>query len=86
MEIIAERLTPEHIIYRCPHCKTRYKMNGEPYKTAKEVYHAHGNDTKGRENRRVTRTHHAVEGCKNTFEEATIVIDNSTIKLGFNDW
>lgn len=86
MEIYVERLTPNHIIYRCPDCKSRYKKNGDPYKTAKAVYHAHGNDTGGSENRVVSRTHHAVEGCKNTFTETKLIVNDNTLKLGFNPY
>lgn len=32
--------------YECPFCWSKYKKNGEPYKTAKRVIHHHGTDKK----------------------------------------
>ena len=86
INVVAERITPTHIYYACPDCKTKYKQNGEPYKNAKPVYHIHGNETHGHNNRTTERSHHKVQGCKeDTYDNVIIVINNNTLKLGFED-
>ena len=79
--IEAVRITPIHIYYDCPHCWTKYKKNGEPYKTAKRIRHCHGNETHSDVNRTTTRTPHC-RGRTN-FQDFTIEITDNTIREGF---
>ncbi len=76
----ALRVDHTHIYYKCPTCFTKYKKNGEPYKTAKHVIHRHGscNDLS---NRTEHRSHHK---CYNnpsntsTYESCNIIINDDT--------
>ena len=79
--IEATLLTPKHIYFDCPHCWSKYKKNGEPYKLAKQKRHCHGNDTMTDSNRSTTRTPHCIR--KRNFSEFTIDITDNTIREGF---
>lgn len=56
----ADVITPEHISFECPFCWSKYKKNGEPYKTAKRLRHIHGNELRTSENRVITRSPHCI--------------------------
>lgn len=77
----AKVITPTHLYFDCPLCWSRYKKNGEPYKTAKRVTHTHGNDTQSKENRITTRSPHCT--INRDFNEFTINITDNTIRKRF---
>ena len=77
-------ITPDIICYECPDCRNKYKKNGQPTKTSKPVIHTHGNEDKSADNRSVFRSHHAVRDDLKTFKNVEIVIDDSTLKFGFD--
>ena len=41
-EVEAETISAKTFRFKCPFCYSKYKKNGEPYKTAKKIYHTHG--------------------------------------------
>ncbi len=77
-------ITPDNITYECPDCRTKYKKDGKPFKSAKPFLHTHGNDTKSADNRTEYRSHHAVKDGMKTFTNVEIVIDDNTLKFGFD--
>lgn len=81
-DVVAERLTNEHIIYQCPYCWTKYKKDGTPYKTAKRMYHMHGNATHSGENRIEERAHHVCDHEQGKApQNVRIHITDQTLKL-----
>lgn len=62
----------------CPHCWSKYKKNGEPYKTAKRIEHRHGS-CGDLYNRTEYRGGHCV--IKKNFNGFKIIIDDDTIRL-----
>jgi hypothetical protein len=73
----ASKIDNIHIYYECPYCWSKYKKNGEPYKTAKRITHQHGscNDFS---NRTESRISHCYEPNKS--HTVKIIIDDSTKK------
>lgn len=41
-EVEAKTISNKTFTFECPFCWSRYKKNGQPYKTAKRVIHTHG--------------------------------------------
>jgi hypothetical protein len=41
-DVEAETISNKTFRFECPFCWSKYKKNGEPYKTAKRIYHTHG--------------------------------------------
>ena len=81
-DVIAERVCEDYIIYRCPHCYSKYKKDGTPYKSAKQVYHMHGNEEKSDENRIIHRGHHAVSEMEGKSPPNVVIhITDNTLKL-----
>tara|TARA_Y100001937_G_scaffold13635_1_gene18026 strand:- start:505 stop:759 length:255 start_codon:yes stop_codon:yes gene_type:complete len=80
-KVEADVVTPTQITFECPYCWSKYKKNGDPYKTAKRVRHIHGNDTHSNENRTTTRTPHCLRIGE--FNEFLIEITENTIRKGF---
>jgi len=78
--IEAKMITPDHITFECPFCWSKYKQNGEPYKTAKHHLHTHGNDTSTSENRITYRSSHC---HRPEYDEVIINITDNTIRKGF---
>jgi hypothetical protein len=81
IHVVAERLTKTHIYYECPHCYTKYKKDGTPYKKAKKVIHSHGNDTHSFDNRITTRVHHSNSSHIKTYNNVCIHITDDTLKF-----
>ena len=81
VEVVAQYLTPEHVCYECPVCRTKYKKNGEPYKSAKPVIHKHGNEDGTSLNRVIYRSHHAVRDDLKTFKDVCIKVTDQTLKF-----
>jgi len=81
-DIIAERLNEDYIYYSCPYCFSKYKQDGSPYKSAKPIFHIHGNDEKSDKNRIIHRGHHAVAGMiGKSPANVNIHITDNTLKL-----
>lgn len=80
MKVVADSIDKNHIKFTCPHCFSKYKKNGEPYKRAKNRVHTHGS-CGDLSNRRETRIHHH-DYMRNKFgEEVEIFITDQTKRL-----
>ena len=77
----AQVITPKQISFECPVCWSKYKKNGEPYKTAKRIRHIHGNDTGKDMDRKTTRSPHCLRS--GDFDEFLIEITENTVRKGF---
>lgn len=76
MKVVADSIDKTHIKFTCPHCFSKYKKNGEPYKRAKNLVHTHGSNN-DLSNRRETRVHHG----KRYGDEVEILITDETKRL-----
>ena len=74
-DIEAFKIDKTHIYIKCPYCFTKYKKNGQPYKTAKNLIHLHGS-TGDLTNRIETRSHHS-NTCNNNFTWNIAITDNT---------
>ena len=77
MKIVAYKINKTHIFVKCPFCFSKYKKNGEPYKTARNLIHLHGS-CGDLSNRIEHRCHHS-NNNKNKFEWE-IEINDYTIR------
>lgn len=80
LTFVASKIDETYIYYKCPFCFTKYKKNGEPYRTAKNVIHKHGS-CGDLSNRTEHRSHHK---CWNhpanriTYDSCYIIINDET--------
>ncbi len=74
--VIADRISVDEVVFKCPVCWSKYKKNGQPYKNAKRVEHFHGSErnTIRRETKRVP---HCLDEAKN-YREFLIAITEET--------
>ena len=79
----AKSIDKRYITFECPFCWTKYKKNGEPYKTAKRETHYHGSGNEFH-NRTEHRSRHCSSGDHNKKTSYDggfyIVIDDNTIR------
>ena len=76
VSVVAKSVDKFYIRYECPFCYTKYKKNGEPYKTAKHEIHKHGADGK-LEN----RIEHRISHCAKNSHNVDIIINDDTLRL-----
>tara|TARA_R100001163_G_scaffold11166_3_gene10227 strand:+ start:6092 stop:6361 length:270 start_codon:yes stop_codon:yes gene_type:complete len=81
VSVVAQKITPTSIHFKCPECWSKYKKNGEPSLRGKPVIHNHGNETGSSENRETDRIPHCIR--KNHICSFNIQITNDTIREGF---
>ena len=44
VDVEAKTINDKTFTFECPFCWSKYKKNGDPYKTAKRVTHIHGSN------------------------------------------
>ena len=82
-KFVALKVDKTHIYYKCPVCFTKYKKDGTPYKTAKNVVHRHGSSG-DLSNREEHRSHHKTYNFPQgnlTYNNVCIVINDETEKV-----
>ncbi len=77
-EIVASKINKTHIFIKCPYCFSKYKKNGEPYKSSKNIIHLHGS-CGDLSNRVEHRSHHSNRCNHNNFDWK-IIINDDTIR------
>jgi hypothetical protein len=87
LEVIAEEITPNKVIYKCEFCYDSYKKNGKPRKNAKNIYHSHGNPLKKDNNQVLDRIVHCLGPGKEEFQKkysgVKIYVTDETKRDGF---
>ena len=75
--VYAKSIDNEYITFECPFCLSKYKKNGEPYKTSIKVHHYHGSC-----NEFHNRTEHRIAHCDKARYDGgfNIVIDDNTVR------
>lgn len=76
IDVEAKTINDKTVTFECLFCWSKYKKNGQPYKTAKRVIHKHGSNS-NLNNRIINRTGH----CLNTFRNFNIHITDNTERL-----
>lgn len=78
INVVADIINKNHIIFTCPFCFSRYKKNGEPYRTATRIRHIHGSSG-DLSNRIEHRTAHCDKKINN--RDFNIHITDDTVRL-----
>lgn len=75
--VYAMSIDKDEIKFECPYCWTKYKKNGEPYKTATRKIHIHGSGE-----RLHNRSEHRIAHCMSKIYSGgfKIIIDDNTIR------
>lgn len=82
VNVVASKITPTNIYFKCPLCWSRYNKNGSPSIRGKPVYHVHGNETTSSDNRETHRTTHCHNKAFCGFNVKIMVTDD-TVRQGF---
>ena len=77
MKVIADYIDDKVIRFKCPLCWTKYKKNGQPYKSAKNRIHTHGSCGE-LHNRTEHRVHHGFNPLGKSYEDVEILITDET--------